>query len=70
MEFFKSSRIQSIDEKIEASQFSMVILERKTSTCKLGRANIGIVRSGHFWQLGSVASLATETTGKEILVAF
>ena len=26
--------------------------------------------TGHFWQLGSIASLATETTGGEILVAF
>ena len=25
---------------------------------------------GHFWQLGSIASLATETTGGVILVAF
>ena len=24
----------------------------------------------HFWQLGSIASLATETTGGEILVDF
>ena len=31
---------------------------------------MGVVRSGHFWQLGSIASLATETTGGEILVAF
>ena len=38
--------------------------------CKFGRANMGIVRSGHFWQLSSIASLATETTGGEILVAF
>ena len=29
-----------------------------------------IVRGGHFWQLSSIASLATETTGGEILVAF
>ena len=28
---------------------------------------MGVVRSGHFWQF---ASLATETTGGEILVAF
>ena len=35
-----------------------------------GGANMGVVRSGHFWQLGSFASLATETTGGEILVAF
>ena len=31
---------------------------------------MGVVRSGHFWQLGSIASLAAETTGQEILVAF
>ena len=24
---------------------------------------MGVVRNGHFWQLGSIASLATETTG-------
>ena len=28
---------------------------------------MGVMRSGHFWQLGSIASLATETTGGEIL---
>ena len=27
---------------------------------------MGVARSGHFWQLGSIASLATETTGREI----
>ena len=32
---------------------------------------MGVVCSVHFWQLGSIASLATETTGVEILlVAF
>ena len=31
---------------------------------------MGVVGSGHFWQLGSIASLATETTGGEILVPF
>ena len=31
---------------------------------------MGVMRSGHFWQLGSIASLATETTGGKILVAF
>ena len=30
----------------------------------------GIVHSGHFWQLGSIASLATDPTGSEIIVAF
>ena len=29
-----------------------------------------IVRGGYFWQFGSIASLATETTDGEILVAF
>ena len=29
-----------------------------------------VVHGGHFWQLGSIASLATKTTGGEILVAF
>ena len=28
------------------------------------------MRSGHFWQFGSITSLATETTDGEILVAF
>ena len=36
-EFFKYSSIQSIDERIEVSQFSMAILERETSARKLGR---------------------------------
>ena len=31
---------------------------------------MGVMRSSQFWQLGSIASLATETTGGEILVAF
>ena len=29
-----------------------------------------VVRGGHFWQFGSIASLGTETTDGEILVAF
>ena len=28
-----------------------------------------VVRGGHFWRFGSIASLATETTDGEILVA-
>ena len=28
-----------------------------------GGANMRVVHGGHFWQLGSIASLATETTG-------
>ena len=31
---------------------------------------MGVMRSGHFWQLGSITSPATETTGGEILAAF
>ena len=31
---------------------------------------MGVVCSDHFWQLGSIASLATETTGGEIVVEF
>ena len=31
---------------------------------------MGVVCNGHFWQLGSITSLATETTDGEILVAF
>ena len=43
----------------------MATLER----ANLGGANMRIVRGGHSWQLGSIASLARETTGGEILVA-
>ena len=60
--FFESSSIQSSDE---VSQFSVATLER----ANLGGANMRVVRSGHSWQLGSIASLARETTGGEILVA-
>ena len=45
--------------------FSIATLER----ANLGGANMRIVRGGHSWQLGSIASLARETTGGEILVA-
>ena len=65
-DFFESSSIQSSDERIEVfSNFSMATLER----ANLGGANMRIVRAGHSWQLGSIASLARETTGGEILVA-
>ena len=37
---------------------------------KWGVANMHNVSGGHFWQLGSIVSLATETTDGEILVAF
>ena len=46
-------------------KFSMATLER----ANLGGANMRIMRGGHSWQLGSIASLARETTGGEILVA-
>ena len=29
-----------------------------------------VVHGGHFWQFGSIASLATETTDGEMMVAF
>ena len=67
-DLFKSSSIQSIEERVEASQFSMVMLESETSA-QIGEANMGVMRSGHFWQLNSIAFPATETTGGEILVA-
>ena len=43
----------------------MVTLER----ANLGGANMRIVRGGDSWKLGSIASLARETTVGEILVA-
>ena len=43
----------------------MATLER----ANLRGPNVRIVRGGHSWQLGSIASLARETTGGEILVA-
>ena len=49
----KSSSITSSDERIEASQFSMAILEHVTSTQIGGEANMRVVRGGHFCQLGS-----------------
>ena len=33
-------------------------------------ANMPIMQGGHFWKFGSITSLATETAGGEILVAF
>ena len=38
--FFESSSIESSDERIEASQFSMAILERETSAQIRGGANM------------------------------
>ena len=61
---FESSSIQSSYERIEASQFSMTILERETST-----------QHGEHtrrWRRSFLAArfirLATETTGGEIVV--
>ena len=43
--FFESSSIQSNNERIGASQFSMAILERKTSVRIGGGANMRVVQS-------------------------
>ena len=48
----------------------MAVLERETNAQIGGGANMDVVHSVHFWQLGSIASLATKATGGEILVAF
>ena len=57
-----------------ASQFSMAILERETSAQIGGGGGGGLTCARRAWQsflqLGSIVSLATETTGGEILVAF
>ena len=53
-DFFKSSSIQSNDERIEASQFSMAVFECETSV-KVGEGLTGVMCNGHFWQ--SVQSL-------------
>ena len=71
LEVFKSSSIQISDERIEASQFSIAILDRETSAqIGEGLTCVSCMRGGNFWQFGLIASLATETTGGEILVAF
>ena len=57
-DFFKSSCIQKIDKRIEASQFSMVIPEHETSVLiGEGLTCMNFMRSGHFWQLGSITFL-------------
>ena len=40
----------------------MVILEREVSEQIGEGSNMCVVRGGHFWQLGSIASLAAETS--------
>ena len=68
---FKFSSIQSSDEKINTSLFSMVIFEHEVSV------QIGEVltcakcscEAENFKQHSSIASLAAETTGGEILVS-
>ena len=69
--FLKSSSIQSSDERIEASQYSMVIFERETSaqtgarlTCAKCSCEVKI--SGSSVQPLQKASLAAETTCGEI----
>ena len=47
----------------------MAILERE-SRANWGGANMRVVCGDHFWHLVSIASVATETAGGEILVAF
>ena len=61
-DFFKPSSIQSNEERLEVSQFSMVILEREASEQIGEGSNMRIVYGGHFWQFGSIASLAAETS--------
>ena len=55
--FFESSSIQISNERIEASQFSMVMFEHETSM-QIGEGQT------------CAKSLAAEITGGEILVAF
>ena len=40
----------------------MVILEREASEQIREGSNMRVVRGGHFWQLGSITSLAAETS--------
>ena len=60
-ELFESSSIQSSYERIEASQFSMVILERETSA-QFGKHARRLRRS---FLAARFIRLATETTGSE-----
>ena len=65
-EFFESSSIQSSDERIEVSQFSMAIFERETSA-QIGEG-LTCVRNascevGYSVQSLQRTSLAAETTG-------
>ena len=64
--FFVCSSIQSSYERIEASQFSIAILERETSA-QLGEHARCARRS---FLAARFIHLATETTGGEIVVAF
>ena len=60
-----SSLLALVTRESRFLNFSMATLER----ANLGGVNMHIVRGGHSWKLGSIASLARETTGEEILVA-
>ena len=42
----------------------------REASAQIGERLTCVVRGGHFWQLGSIASPATKTTGGVILVAF
>ena len=64
--FFESSSIRSSYERIEASQFSMAILEHETSV-QLGEHAHRARRS---FLAAQFIRLATETTSGEIVVAF
>ena len=73
--FFKSLSIQISDERIKASQSSMAMFEHETSaqiraglTCM--KCWCEVVISGSSVQSLLKVSLAAETTGGEILVAF
>ena len=53
--------------------FDLGLRYRMSSVSKCANwrgANMRVVHGGHFWQFGSIAFLATETTDGEILVAF
>ena len=66
----QASKVSTRELRLLNFLWSMVLLERETSAQNGRAANMGVMRSDHCSQLGSIASLAPETTGGEILVAF